>query len=269
MSPLPVFQTLQQADNIEGDNPSTLNKRPLFLSNSFNFEQKEQTSMMSSPLPRAYMQANGGSPENESKAHHPIFSGIVTSAVVCTNQNSIALSPEQYRVRKEQVREVFISKDELFKKVSQRFKTLLKAKGKRIDRKKAELSRRLESWDKAEAEIKSLAEEIRLNNQQQQHQFGMLEASSEKRLNQFLQSHSSRGRKIWKSREPKIAKRQKSGFSSRPSTANILIRDESQLLRTEPTEDSDECNVQDEEDEAALEKAKLEKGHHQESLGLL
>jgi hypothetical protein len=37
------------------------------------------------------------------------------------------------------VREVFISKDELFKRVSKKFKNLLKAKGKRLERKKSEL----------------------------------------------------------------------------------------------------------------------------------
>jgi len=58
-------------------------------------------------------------------------------------QSSIAVSPESYRARKELVREVFISKDELFKRVSKKFKVLLKAKGKRLERKKNELEQRL------------------------------------------------------------------------------------------------------------------------------
>lgn len=44
-------------------------------------------------------------------------------------ESSIAVSPESYRARKELVKEVFISKDELFKRVSKKFKHLLKAKG--------------------------------------------------------------------------------------------------------------------------------------------
>lgn len=41
-------------------------------------------------------------------------------------------SHESYRARKEQVREVFISKDELFKQISKQFSELLKSKGQRI-----------------------------------------------------------------------------------------------------------------------------------------
>jgi hypothetical protein len=60
---------------------------------------------------------------------------------------SMSISPESYRMKKEQVKEVFISKDELFKRVSKKFKSLLKAKGKRIERKKNEIHTRLQGWD--------------------------------------------------------------------------------------------------------------------------
>ncbi len=55
-----------------------------------------------------------------------------------------------YLHRKEQVREVFISKDELFKRVSLKFKALLKSKGRKVQQMHNQSSLKVQQWTKAE-----------------------------------------------------------------------------------------------------------------------
>ena len=68
-----------------------------------------------------------------------------------------------YMARKEQVREVFISKDELFKRVSHKFRALLKSKGRRVQQVHHQSSVKVQQWVKAEEEISSLLDKIKAN----------------------------------------------------------------------------------------------------------
>ncbi len=58
---------------------------------------------------------------------------------------------------------MFISKDELFKRVQQKFKAMIRHKGRRLQVKESKAIGKVEVWGKAEEEIRKLLDKIREN----------------------------------------------------------------------------------------------------------
>jgi hypothetical protein len=54
------------------------------------------------------------------------------------------------------VREVFVGKDELFRRVQKRFKALLRLRDKRIKHRKNKVDARTREWERAEQEIANI-----------------------------------------------------------------------------------------------------------------
>eukprot|EP00347_Sterkiella_histriomuscorum_P010258 403376985 len=252
---MPVNMTLERLDQ---NNSTSRNDQLVFSNSIINSSQS-----ISFSSPQTFRGLNQGRDKSRNKEVNQVsqpyqqLNDSISQRSESSSQyqrSNRNITPQQYNSRKEDIKDVFISKDELFKRVNHKFKKLISNRNQYLQMFKQSQKSVNSYWISKQQELQELIDEIQDSQEQyqlmiSQHRKQLSEQQSQSNLIKTQNMSKSQERKIWLSKNPKIGKKASMAgglFPVREESKSILQSIHSSSQSHEDQNESD-CNVDDEE----------------------
>ncbi|CDW80040.1 UNKNOWN [Stylonychia lemnae] len=207
-------------------------------------QEEVQSQSASYHSPESYRGQHQG---NNRNAERPVSSSRRQDSGNRSLNSSITITPREYNSSKEQIKQVFMSKDELFKKVNTVFEKIISSKSDFLSRTQNTQQIIQQQWIIKEQEFEHL------ENLVKQSQLEMLKAIEEQQkyviTSDKLPKSQSQERRTWLSKNPSVAKKMTSQLKK--------IKEEEYRRNLDSFESSSDCNVEDDDEEIQRQSSKV------------